>query len=400
MPWVVGEVAVAFILLCGSALLLRSLVGLINVDTGFVASNVLTMRLPVPGFPPGSRYASPEEFKSYLRSIETSIDSIPGVEDTALTNALPLTNCCLYTLNLQIANRPAVDRASRGGGFFKVVTPTYFSALGLTLRRGRFLDQRDRGGAVPAIVVNERLANRYFPGEDPVGQHILNPQIVPGKTERGPDISWEIVGVVANEKISALNDDDSAVVYASYEQSPVYFANLIVRAAREPSGLERTIRKALFDLNPGQAVLDVRTLDGLKTASAASTLVQAELMSTFSGVAVALAAIGIYGVLAYSVALRRREIGIRAALGASSSRLLRAVLGRGLLVTSLGLLIGVAGAIGLAPLLGSVLYNVQPRDPFLMALATTILALVALVASAIPARRAANVDPAVVLQAD
>ena len=100
---VVGEVAVAFILLCGSALLLRSLVGLINVDTGFVASNVLTMRLPVPGFPPGSRYASPEEFKSYLRSIETSIDSIPGVEDTALTNALPLTNCCLYTLNLQIA---------------------------------------------------------------------------------------------------------------------------------------------------------------------------------------------------------------------------------------------------------------------------------------------------------
>ena len=273
---VVGEVAVAFILLCGSALLLRSLVGLINVDTGFVASNVLTMRLPVPGFPPGSRYASPEEFKSYLRSIETSIDSIPGVEDTALTNALPLTNCCLYTLNLQIANRPPVDRASRGGGFFKVVTPTYFSALGLTLRRGRFLDQRDRGGAVPAIVVNERLANRYFPGEDPIGQHILNPQIVPGKTERGPDISWEIVGVVANEKISALNDDDSAVVYASYEQSPVYFANLIVRAAREPSGLERTIRKALFDLNPGQAVLDVRTLDGLKTASAASTLVQAE----------------------------------------------------------------------------------------------------------------------------
>ena len=397
---VVGEVAVAFILLCGSALLLRSLVGLINVDTGFVASNVLTMRLPVPGFPPGSGYASPEEFKSYLRSIETSIDSIPGVEDTALTNALPLTNCCLYTLNLQIANRPAVDRASRGGGFFKVVTPTYFSALGLTLRRGRFLDQRDRGGAVPAIVVNERLANRYFPGEDPVGQHVLNPQIVPGRTERGPDVSWEIVGVVANEKISALNDDDSAVVYASYEQSPVYFANLIVRAAREPNGLERTIRKALFDLNPGQAVLDVRTLDGLKTASAASTLVQAEMMSTFSGVAVALAAIGIYGVLAYSVALRRREIGIRAALGASSSRLLRAVLGRGLLVTSVGLVIGVAGAILLAPLLGSVLYNVQPRDPFLMALATTILAFVALVASAIPARRAAKVDPAVVLQTD
>ena len=397
---VVGEVAVAFILLCGSALLIRSLVGLINVNTGFVASNVLTMSLPVPGFPPGSRYASPDEFKTYLRSIVASIDSIPGVQRTAVTNGLPLTNCCLYGLNTQIANRPVLDRANRGGGFFKVVTPSYFSALGLTLRKGRFLDERDIGGGVPVIVVNERLANREFPGEDPIGQHILNPAIVPGKTERGPDISWEIVGVVANEKIDALNDDNSAVVYASYEQSPVYFANLVVRAALEPSGLEQAVRKALFDLNKSQAVLDVRTLERLKSSSAASSRVQAELMSTFSTVAVILAAIGMYGVLAYSVALRRREIGIRAALGASSAKLLREVLGQGLFVTLLGLTIGVVGAIALAPLLGSVLYNVQARDPLLMALATTVLVLVALLASAIPARRAAHVDPIVVLRGD
>jgi putative ABC transport system permease protein len=397
---VVGEVAVAFILLCGSALLIRSLVRLINVDTGFVADNVLTMSLPVPGFPPGSRYASPEEFKTYLRSIQSSIDSIPGVERTAVTSALPLTDCCLYGLNTQIANRPVVDRANRGGGFFKVVTPSYFSALGLTLRKGRFLDERDIGGGVPVIVVNERLANRDFPGEDPIGQHLLNPEIVPGRTERGPDVSWEIVGVVANEKIGALNDDASAVVYASYEQSPVYFANLVVHAALEPSGLETAVRKVLFDLNKSQAVLDVRTLERLKSASAASSRAQAALMTTFSTVAVVLAAIGMYGVLAYSVALRRREIGIRAALGASSSTLLREVLGRGLFVTLLGLTIGAVGALALAPLLGSVLYNVPARDPLLMALASTVLVLVALIAAAIPARRAATVDPIVVLRGD
>jgi predicted permease len=358
------------------------------------------MRLPVPGFPPGSRYKSPEEFKAYLRAIQTSIDAIPGVQRSALTTGLPLTDCCLYPLNMQVVDRPTVDRADRGRGFFKIVTPSYFVSLGLTLRRGRFLDERDRQGSVPVVVVNERLASRYFGGDDPIGRHILNPAVIPGKMERGPDISWEIVGVVGNEKIGALNEEATDVVYASYEQSPTYFASLVVRAAAAPEGLEKAIRRALFDLNKNQAVLDVRTLIQIRTASLASSRVQAWLMGSFSTVALVLAAVGMYGVLAYSVALRRREIGIRAALGASSSRLLRAILGRGLLVTLIGLTIGIVGALALAPLLGAVLYNVQTRDPYLMGVAATILILVALLASAIPARRAAGIDPAVVLRAD
>jgi hypothetical protein len=227
--------------------LIRSLVGLLNVETGFVTTNVITMRLPVPGLPPGSRYKSPEEFKAYLRAIQTAIDAIPGVQHSALTAAVPLTDCCLYALSMQAANRPLVDRANRGGGFFKTVTPSYFASLGLTLRRGRFLDERDRGVRA-GIVVNDRLASRYFPGEDPIGQHIINARVIPGKMQRGPDMSWEIVGVVANEKIGALNEDASAVVYASYEQSPTYFANLVVRATVEPGGLEKAIRRALFEL--------------------------------------------------------------------------------------------------------------------------------------------------------
>jgi len=397
---VIGEVAVAFVLLCGSALLIRSLVGLMNVDTGFVTTNVITMRLPVPGFPPGSRYASPEEFKAYLRAIQASVDALPGVQHSAITTGLPLTDCCLFALSMQVADRPLSDRANRGGGFFKIVTPSYFASLGLTLGRGRFLDERDRGDSAPVIVVNDRLATRYFPGADPIGQHILLPGVIPGKMARGPDISWEIVGVVANEKIGALNEEATDVVYASYEQSPAYFANLVVRASVEPGGLEKAIRRALFDLNKSQAVLDVRTLAQLKSASVASSRVQTGLMSTFSTVAVVLAAVGMYGVLAYSVALRRREIGIRAALGASSSRILRTILGRGLFVTLIGLTIGIVCAMALAPLLAAVLYNVPTRDPYSMTLVATILLLVALLASAIPARRAASIDPAVVLRAD
>ena len=395
-----AEVAVAFVLLCGSALLIRSFVGLVNVQTGFVSSNVLTLTLPLPGLPPGSGFASPDEFKTYVNAIEAAVSAIPGVQRAALTNSLPLTNCCMYTLNMQIANRPLVDRASRSGGFQKVVTPGYFTALGLTLRQGRFLDPRDTGSAVPVTVVNERLARRHFPNGDAIGQHLLVPQRIPLKSGPGPDISWEVVGVVANEKISALNDDDSEIAYMSYEQSPVYFTNLVVRAAVDASAVEPAVRRALFEVNKGQGVSDVRTLEQRKSASAASGRLEAAVMGTFSVAAVVLVAVGMYGVLAYSVALRRREISIRAALGASSSRLLGAVLGRGMVLTAIGLAIGMIGALMLSPLLGSVLYNVQARDPYLMTIAATILLLVALLASAIPAQRAARVDPMAVLRAD
>jgi len=397
---VVAEVALAFVLLCGSALLIRSFVGLVTVETGFVSSNVLTMTLPLPGFPPGSRFTSPDAFKTYIRSIEATVGSIPGVQRTALTNSLPLTNCCLYLLDMQVANRPTLDRAQRNSGFIKIVTPSYFSALGMTLRQGRFLDARDIDSAVPVIVVNERLARRQFPNGDAIGQHLLVPRLVPGKTERGPDIPWEIVGVVANEKISALNDDESEIAYASYEQSPVYFTNLVVRTVVDPSALETAVRQALFGLNKGQAVLDVRTLEQRKSASAASGRVEASVMSTFSIAAVVLAATGMYGVLAYSIALRRRELGIRAALGASSSRLLRAVLRQGLVVSGVGVGLGLGGAFVLAPFLSAVLYNVRARDPWLLMFVATLLVLVALLVSTIPARRAAGVDPVTVLRGD
>lgn len=395
---VVAEVAVAFVLLCGSVLLIRSFVRLVNVDTGFTSENVVTMTLPVQGFPPGSLYRSPEEFTVYLRELVSSVDAVPGVRSAAVTNALPLTDCCLYGLFMQVANRPIVDRANRGGGLFKVVTPSYFETFGLTLERGRFLDERDIAGSTPVILINERLADREFPGENPIGQHILSPRIVPGRTERGEDVSWEIVGVVANEKIGAMNDETSAVAYASYEQSPVYFSNLAIRASLSPEATETAVRQVLKRLDPSQAVLDVRTLKQLESRSVASDQLQTVLMSTFSAVALLLAAIGLYGVLAYSVALRVPEIGIRAALGATSSRLVGTVLAEGFWVTGLGLAIGVLAAVALTPLIRSVLYGVEPHQTYLIAGAVAILAAVSVLACSIPARRAARIDPIIALR--
>ena len=397
---VVGEVAIAFILLCGSGLLIRSFFGLLRVDTGFDSTNVLTMSLPIPGFPPGSNYSNTEEFNAYIRALRASVDAVPGVRQSAITNALPLTDCCLYTLNMRIENHPAPDPANRGDGYFKVVTPSYFSVLGIHLRRGRFLTDEDTMNSRPVVVVNERLVKRYFGNENPIGQHILNPKIIAGKTERGAEISWEVVGVVADEKINALDDGTSAVLYAPYEQSPVYFANLLLRANRDPSTLEASVRKAVHDINPGQAIMNVRSLDSIKSASVATDRLRTVLLTVFSAIALILAAVGIYGLISYSVAQRTHEMGIRTALGASAVELLQLVLTHGLFLTATGLGIGFVGAFALTRLLGTILHNVDALDPYTIAVTAVILLCVALMACLVPALRATRVDPSLALRGE
>ena len=391
---VVVEVAVAFLLLCGSALLVQSFVRLVEVDTGFDSSNVLTMTLPVPGFPPGSAYSSPDEFNAYLTQIQTAINALPEVRGSALTNALPLTDCCLYSLIMQIEGHPLADRANRASGFFKVVTPSYFETLHMTLRRGRFLDASDAAAGQPALVINERLAERYFPGEDAIGKRILSPAIIPGKTERGPEVAWRIVGIVANEKIDALNDDSSAVAYATYEQSPVYFANLVVRATVDVATIERRVRGTLYELNKSQAVLDVRPLAAIQSAALVNDRFETVLLGLFACASIALAALGIFGSLTYTVSKRMHELAVRGALGASSRGLRKLVLRRGLAVTIIGLAAGLAGALLLTPLLAPILYRVEAHDPYVLAAAAAALLLVSLIACSIPSYRAAAIDPA------
>jgi putative ABC transport system permease protein len=390
---IVTEVGLAFILLVGSGLMMRSFFGLLSVDTGIDSSNVLTMGLPVTT----ERFPDPTELNLYLRNIRAAVDAVPGVRETAWSCAAPMQGSC-YGMPMQVAGREAVDRANRQGGFYKVVSPSYFSALKLRMARGRALDDRDTKGAPPVLVINERLAKREFGDKDPIGERMLIQEIVPGKTELKAEIAWQIVGVVKDEKVNGIADERSAGVYVSNEQSPVYFQTLDVRTNVEPLSLQKAITMAIRGVNKDQAIIGIRTVDQIKELSMASNRIQATLLGLFATVAVLLAGIGIYGVISYSVAQRTHEIGIRAALGASEGMLLRLVLSRGLILTLVGLVIGVAASLGLTRLMASLLFGVGARDPMTMALVGALLAIVALAACYIPARRATKIDPLIALR--
>jgi putative ABC transport system permease protein len=243
------------------------------------------------------------------------------------------------------------------------------------------------------------MVRKYFPNEDPIGKRILVQQIAPGKTELGAEVAWEVVGVVADERVTNFDDkEDSPGIYVTNEQSPVYFGGLLVRAALEPSGLERAIRKAVYDVSKDQPLTDVKTLEQLKTESMAGDQLRSWLLGIFAGIALLLAAVGIYGVISYSVAQRTGELGIRAALGASRGSLLSLVLGHGMGLTLAGLAIGFLGALGLTRLLATLLFGVGAWDPVTMASVAIVLSSAALIACYIPAERATRIDPVVALR--
>jgi len=385
---IVAEVALAFILLVGSGLMMRSFFRLLNVETGIDPANVLTMGLPVTP----QRFPDSSRLNLYLREIRAAVDAVPGVRESAWSCAPPMQGAC-YGMPMQVASHTIVDRANRSGGFFKIVSPSYFSALKLKIVRGRALSDRDTRNAPPVLVINERLARREFENQDPIGERLLIQEIVPGKTELGPEIPWQVVGVVRDEKVNGIADDRSTGVYVSNEQSPAYFQTLNVRTSADPLALQKSIAAAIHGVNKDQALTDIRTVDQIKERSMANNRLQAALLGVFATVALLLAGIGLYGVISYSVAQRTQEIGIRAALGATEARLLQLVLNRASVLTVLGLVMGILGSLGLTRLMASLLYGVGARDPATMLLVGTLLALVAVIACYVPARRATKIDP-------
>jgi putative ABC transport system permease protein len=390
---IVVEVALAFVLLVGSGLMMQSFLRLLNVDPGIDPSNVLTLAVPITT----ERFPEASRLNVYLRDIRASVDAVPGVRETAWSCAPPLQGAC-YGMPMQVASRPLIDRANRPGGFFKVVSPSYFSALKLHIVRGRALTDRDIKSSPPVLVINERLARHEFQNQDPIGQRLLIQEIVPGRTELGPEIAWQIVGVVHDERIYGIGDEQSAGVYVSNEQSPVYFQVLNVRTSLDPLTLQQSIVAAIHRIDKDQALTDVRTVDQIRNLSMAPNRLQSVLLGIFAAVALVLATLGIYGVTAYGVAQRTHEIGIRAALGATGRNLLQLVLGRGLLLTVLGLAIGAAGSVALTRLMASLLYGVGARDPATMVVVGIVLATVAIVACYVPARRAMKIDPLAALR--
>jgi putative ABC transport system permease protein len=394
---VVIEVALACMLLVGSGLLMRSFLRMQQVEAARDPATLLTANL----LTTDARFAQPDEARVFYRQVLERASAVPGVKTLALTSALPMQGWG-YGMPLRIGGRPAGAANSRGGAGFKMVTPSYFEAIGLPIIRGRGLQDTDRAASVPAIVVNQAFADRYFQGEDPIGKHVLIEEIVPGRRQLGPEIPWEIVGVVGNELVGGLTSvrDRAVGVYVSIDQQPIYGLSLVARASSEASVTAAALKAAVHEVDPNQPFTDVRTIAEIKNESAAPDRLRTWLIVLFGVTAGLLAAIGIYGVISYSVAQRTHEIGLRAALGANRRRLMGLVMGRATILTVLGLTAGLAAAMASTRLIATLLFGVDPRDVISLAGATLLLGVVAMVAAYVPARRAAAVDPLVALRVE
>ena len=388
---VIAEVALAFVLLSSAALFIRSFYQLQQVDTGFQSTNALAMWLPMSS----TEYQSGPQVIGYLNQMMEKVGAVPGVRDVATTSALPLGGWG-YGMPFRIEDQQTA-RESRAGCFYKMVSPSYFRALGMRMVKGRGLSETDTIGSPPAIVVNETLVKRYFKNQEPLGKRILIEQIITGKHDLGPEIPWQVVGVVADEKVNSL-DDSSPGVYVSFKQSTPVETGLVVKTAMDPGIVTKSIQRAIWAVNKNQAVNDIKTLETIKSESLGGNRLRTALLGSFAGLAMLLAAIGIYGVISYSVAQRTHEIGVRAALGATNWDQLRLVLGSAMSLAGIGLGIGILGSLAFTRVLSSLLFGVSPRDPVTLAIVAAVLAAVAFIACYVPARRATRVDPVVALR--
>jgi putative ABC transport system permease protein len=388
---VVAEIALAFLLLIGAGLLMRSFSSMMTIDLGTTETNVLTMSLPISD----TKFPDVSGLRQYYRELVARVDAVPGVRSSAITASLPIEGFG-YGMPFLIAGSPDVDLAHRPACGFTMVGPSYFQTVGMQVVKGRVFTDRDTKATPPVAVINEDMVSTYFKGVEPLGQHILVQEIVAGRPELGPIVPWEVIGVVRSER--GLNGRARAGMYVPMEQDATTYVSLAVQGAVDAATLEQSIRRAIYDVDHNQPVSDVRTLTQLKTESAAPDRLRTWLIEAFAVVALLLAAVGIYGVLAYSVAQRTHEIGIRAALGASTGAILRMVLGHGALLVAAGLAIGGMAAAALTRFLTTLLFGVTAHDSLTMSVAAVVLTGVALIACYVPARRAAKTDPLLALR--
>ena len=292
----------------------------------------------------------------------------------------------------------AETRKEGGGAGYKQISPSYFATIGLTIVRGRGLDDGDRKGSTPAIVVNQQFADQFFPGRDPLGQHLLIQEIIPGQPALGPEIPWEIVGIVSNEHAGGLGDHDGAGMYVSIEQGVRYGPSVVLRTSIDAAAIAEPLRAAIRSIDPDQVVSPPRTISSLEDEYVAPNRLRTSLIAAFGAIALLLAAVGVYGVIAYSVSQRTSEIGLRMAIGASRRDIFRLVAAEGICVATTGIGVGLIAAIGVGKAMSSLIYGISVRDPATFIIATGLLLIVALAASIFPGARAARLLPMVALR--
>jgi putative ABC transport system permease protein len=378
---VVAEIALALMLLTGAGLLVRSFNNLMDVSLGFVPQQALAMDLSVPG----TRYPDASAKAELLHRIVDGISAVPGVETAGFAWNRPMQGYDMDENTVRVVGHQ--DQPEGGYGVkYEGVAGDYFRALSIPLLRGRTFSRTDYfTNAAPVLVCSEALAHRLFPNEDPIGRHV----------QFGSDRIFEIIGMVGDIKLTRILDDRPDKVYLPNTGGR---GSLIVRTRVAPASLAEPIRKAILEVDPDQPVANIHTLEHDVSRSVASRQQMFTLLGIFAVVALSLAALGLYGVLAHAVALRRHEIGIRMALGAQRRDVLRLILRNGMRVTSVGVVIGLAGAFALTRVLQNQLYQVGTTDPVTFAAVALLLGLVAFFACLIPARRATKVNPMVALR--
>jgi putative ABC transport system permease protein len=384
---VVAEVALSLTLLIGAGLMARSFVELMRVPSGFNAENVLTMKLALPGL----KYTKDEQVAGfYARALE-SIAAVPGVEAAGATTTLPLGGGDQQT-EVLVAGRPAPAAGQRPEVSFRDISPDYFRALGIPLLRGRTFTERDDKGAPGVAILNETMARRLFGApEAALGQRLTD---VDGKNER------EVVGLVGDVRHAGLDAEPQAEMYVPFTQEASNSMTLVVRTASDPASFVPALRARLLAIDKDQPAYNVRTMEQVVAESVSQRRLTMLLFGLFAALALALATIGIYGVMSYSVSQRAHEIGVRVALGAQRRDVLRLVIADGMALTLGGVVLGLAAAFALTRLLASLLYGVKATDPATYAAISLLLAAVALLACYLPARRATKVDPLLALRAE
>jgi putative ABC transport system permease protein len=392
---VIGEFALALTLLTGAGLAIHSFLNLLRVDLGVRTDHVLTFGLPVPD----SRPKDPVKIIAYYRQIISSVQAVPGVSSVSAGTGLPLFGAG-FGMPFTISGKPAFnDPSLRPNTGFGMVTPGFFETFGVRLVNGRGFNEQDTASSVKVAVVNEEFVKRYLKGTDPLQQRISVEQLIPGVTKLGPPVDWQIVGVYHNVRSGDLRQDNPEM-QIPFWQIPWPDAAIGVRTANDPAAMVKSIAAAVHSVDPEIALSEPRSLDEVRDLVLSNDRFTLILFVSFAVVALLLAALGVYGVMSFSVAQRSHEIALRMALGANRGRVVTLIVREGLTLAGIGLTLGLVGAYFVGRAMQSTLFGVGKIDVSVFAAVAFLLVVAAVIACLIPARRAASVEPMQALRAE
>ena len=388
---VIAEFSLALVLLASGGLALDSFWNLTRIDLGIRPEHVLTFRLPVPG----NRLNGPDQIRSYYGQMLEKIQAIPGVRKVAAMTGVPAQGPG-FGRRFNIVGRPVANPSERPGSGFQIVTPGYFDALGVRVIKGRSLDDHDTAGSTRVAMVNERFVQRFFSSVDPLTQRISVEELIPGG-RNGPPVELQIVGVFHNLRSAGSREDYSEVV-VPFWQSPWPQTSMVVKTDGDPKSVIKSIAAAVNSVDPDLPLAGVKTVDQIVSESLAIDRFSVVLFSSFGVMGLLLAGVGIYGVMAFTVAQRTQEFGVRMALGAQRARVLALVLKEGTLLAVIGALIGLGGAYLVGRAMQSTLFGVGAMDLRAFGAVAFLLLATALLASLLPAWRASRVEPMTALR--